>query len=866
MKAIARGPALVAVWLCLALSDAVAHEKFDEAMKGAREKLQKKDFAGAREDADAAMALAKTPAETISAAVFMAQVSEASGDLDKARADYEKAIALPALPPKDRLNALFSIARSYERQKKPAEARAGYERIAADADASPSAKASAISSIANSWLNEKGGQATALAEYERALAVPDLPAKDRLNILTSIARAHERTNAWDAAINTCERIVADKDADNRAKIAAIDGAAGNYLQKWDMETANATQRRALALPGLRPAEQVTALTNMAKTLERQLDYPAARDTYAKILEIDPSDASRAKVDALVAATWRAVGDYDRAIEIYRRSGSSLELADTWHQQGKTDEARAEYRKVFADPKANDGTRSSAFAKLLILPETAQQDAEEFLPGLTEKDPNRVSLVMPLLRQAMEGGDYPKAAWAASIVIKAPSLPAKDYALVRFYLINSQGAMGKAAEARQVAETAAADEKLSPADRFRARLSAAALAPDPKPGDMKKAYDQAVAAVEKDVLPPQARAEAVLKAARTAMMAGRDSAVRELYALHQSLFAREDARYYVCEFMPNAPSDVGSWLASPMLKDPKKQAKLDRRYGENLRFLLETDAATTGRGVSADSKESGDNETGLYMACDAKGLHICLLAADSRAEEVRNGLLGGGSYEGYLAPGDHQAYYCFLIDLPSGGLSESFQTMYPNRQFRQARTKDGTVRSGTMPTDKGFATYLFYAWELFHDKLPKSGDKWQFEVIRWARSGGFSWAGSQSVHNRSSWGDIVFSLTPESLVAIKRNLVFSAWARYKQEKNPSLNGVIDFWQDAELGDPQFYRERLAPVVERLDDLGKKVSVKMTPEDVELLFAEAVPDWMEFRYKAAELRRIYLEEKLCAAEKP
>jgi hypothetical protein len=191
-------------------------------------------------------------------------------------------------------------------------------------------------------------------------------------------------------------------------------------------------------------------------------------------------------------------------------------------------------------------------------------------------------------------------------------------------------------------------------------------------------------------------------------------------------------------------------------------------------------------------------------------------------------------------------------------------MYPNRQFRQARAKDGTVRTVTMPVDKGFATYLFYAWELFHDRLPGDGDRWQFDMIRWARSGGFSWAGSQSVHNRSSWGDIVFRLAAGDISAIKRNLIFKAWTKYKQEKNPSLNGAIDFWKDAELGDPQFYRERLSPVVERLDELGKKVSATMTPEDVERLYTEAVPDWMEFRYRAAELRRVYLEEKLLKDE--
>jgi hypothetical protein len=141
------------------------------------------------------------------------------------------------------------------------------------------------------------------------------------------------------------------------------------------------------------------------------------------------------------------------------------------------------------------------------------------------------------------------------------------------------------------------------------------------------------------------------------------------------------------------------------------------------------------------------------------------------------------------------------------------------------------------------------------------DKWQFDSIRWTRSGGFSFGGSESVHNRSSWGDIVFSgLTPQNLNAIKRTIVYQAVDKYKKAKH--IAKPVGNWADNEVGDPAFHNAKVQPLLTTLDSYVGRVTKDMTAADVDEIFEKAVPGWMEIEFKVAELRAQYLEEQMMA----
>ena len=782
---------LAAAFLVPAGRVLAAFEKADDAMKSAQQKNQKKDYAGARQDAAEAFVLAQAP----------------------------------------------------------------------------SAKMAACRLIAGAWLSEKPGSTNAFAEFEKALALPGIQLKDRALILTDMAKAHQNQDAWDAAIADYQRMLADPEADNKLRIAALNGIAGNQVDKWQLKEAGETIRKALALPDLKPDEQLAALGNVGALEMRQGNYAAARDVYAKMLEADSGDANKEKVDRLMTAAWLAEGNFDKAIEINSKPGRGTELAGIYQKQDKPEAARAEFRKIL--DQATNKPSIVAFGQLLRISRenldyaTARIDAEKYLPAQTAVDPNRAGELFGLLKDSMEKGNYAFANWAAPIVMAVTNLQTRDYTLTRVYRINALCMSGKGEEARPVAEAAAADAKLAVPDRLRFRLTTTALGSTGKPGEMKTALDQAFATVKPDELAAKDKAAIILNAGKAALMSGKETAARELYGLYEGLLAKADRRSYVCEFMDQAPTDPGSWLASPLLKNPGKMAKMDRKVSmENLEELLATDAVTANRGVSAEGKagESAETKTDFCIVCDADGIRFFFLAADPKVGEVTRGFASGGSYEGYLAAGPGQPYYTFLVDLGAGTLSDEFRTMYPNRYFRIARAEDKTVQSLTTPTDKGFATTLFYPWTLFYDRLPQNGDTWQFDNIRWTRADGYSWAGSQSVHNRSSWGDIVFGgMTEKARREIKRRLVCKAYAKYKLESNYGARGDIVHWKDPELGDPAFFNAALAPLVDRLDRLGKLVSKDMTDADVDQLFDQAVPDWMEFKYRAAELRTAWLSDK-------
>ena len=163
---------------------------------------------------------------------------------------------------------------------------------------------------------------------------------------------------------------------------------------------------------------------------------------------------------------------------------------------------------------------------------------------------------------------------------------------------------------------------------------------------------------------------------------------------------------------------------------------------------------------------------------------------------------------------------------------------------------------------GFTTYLFLSWQAYSDKLPEAGDVWEFENVHWARGGSFSWNGLKSIHGRSSWGELVFEIPPEALLAIKRERIFEALANYKQEKQTRhhYEGVLDHWNDPAVGDPAFYEARVKPLEERLDSYIERVNPEMGNADIEELYQHAVFGWNNLRHIVSELRREWLQERL------
>ena len=234
----------------------------------------------------------------------------------------------------------------------------------------------------------------------------------------------------------------------------------------------------------------------------------------------------------------------------------------------------------------------------------------------------------------------------------------------------------------------------------------------------------------------------------------------------------------------------------------------------------------------------------------------------RAREIEARLLGGGSYEIYLAPGANLAHTCLLIDVQTGRLSFANLT-YDGPEFTCLKTDrpDLYRREHRFSGDR-VVSYVFLSWNAYGYAIPSNGSVWEFENVLWARKGNFAWNGTESIHGRSTWGRLVFDLPASARTAILRHRIFAVLAAYKAEKATRSEhaGILDFWQDPVLGDPEFYQVRVKPLVEKLDAFVPLVKPGMSDEDVARVAAGALPGWANIRFTVDALRRQWLLQRL------
>jgi hypothetical protein len=303
-------------------------------------------------------------------------------------------------------------------------------------------------------------------------------------------------------------------------------------------------------------------------------------------------------------------------------------------------------------------------------------------------------------------------------------------------------------------------------------------------------------------------------------------------------------------MDKAPFGVSGWQNSDIVKDPSRRETRFEEYNKQAAALLIYDVNAVRDVGTGDAKKVN---IGFYMAADARGLHIYVHCQDEQVEQVLAGLTGGGSLEMSLRPGKGECYYQWIMELPSGKTS-FYPWTSPNRHYRKI---DDYFKAEVAPVNDGFGVYMLLTWDLFYDKLPGDGDLWTFGLINWSRGGGFTW-GSGQVHDLERFGKIKFTGIDQYLPMVKRAIVMKAFANYK---NASASATT-FWNDEVKGDRDFHDQVLLPRIEQFNELGKRVRPEMTPADVEMLFEQVVPDWMEFGYLVSELRTEHVQNMLFA----
>ena len=358
--------------------------------------------------------------------------------------------------------------------------------------------------------------------------------------------------------------------------------------------------------------------------------------------------------------------------------------------------------------------------------------------------------------------------------------------------------------------------------------------------------------------PKVARDAFQEAAKQLVSIGKIEEPRMLYEMRKALFVPHRRNIAPVRYVRNAPTDVGSWKASGLATE-KNRNVCDMKFGKQNAERLITDVAVArGDKVNASGEAEDDRPIAWFWVCyDEYGIHLMFEHYDPKFADVLLGKASAIGYEMYFGVDDLGPAFQFGIN-PS---LKEFEYCPPwNSPHKYFRRLENYADFSTRPSDEGYATAMNISWTLVYDRLPDNGSEWPFEMICWARGGGVTWGGTD-IWQRSEWGHWRFEgFTPQVRAAIRRQIIYKALKRYRGARNFASGGVIGKWQDAELGDPAFYSERLAPLVEKLDGYAKMADGEIDDKLAEKLFFEAVPGWYDFDYEVAERRSDYLMEKL------
>lgn len=347
-----------------------------------------------------------------------------------------------------------------------------------------------------------------------------------------------------------------------------------------------------------------------------------------------------------------------------------------------------------------------------------------------------------------------------------------------------------------------------------------------------------------------------EAARLMTVLRKYQAANELMAAADKLGVRKAEKVYKCRFMEQVPLGAGGWFLSDFIKDKANRESRFEDYDQRSANMLFTDVAAD-RSVSGNTKKDVYfANTAFFMAYDIAGWHMFVLCGEPELKDILADGRGAGALEMYFSRGaTGETYNQWIVRLPDGKL-DSYDWNSPHRFFRSMKDY---FKSDTVTYNGQIGTYIFVPWEALYDKLPLDGAKWPFGFIRWTPAGGITWGGR--VHEIGQWGLVEWEKpSPEQALTIRKNIVRKAFGKYKKSREVATT----HWTDKMLGDPQFYSECVEPVIQRLNKCGDSLKdiEKMNSQEVDALFKDAVPDWMEFDYLVSELRSRYLQNRILA----
>ena len=588
-------------------------------------------------------------------------------------------------------------------------------------------------------------------------------------------------------------------------------------------------------------------------------YPGAQGGELAALEIAYADLYRLQDD--FASAWAAI---ERAAEgnaswACAKARSLAQDTGDWARATKLCVGKqGEFNDLCASPRAPDArSRAEAYVRNVKNPAASRATiVAYYFCGKTPLDREMRAAIKPedlakygandafgSIGKAYQFADYAHVLELMEFFKAVPGVANPNAARCRWRIV-SLGAVGRRAEAAQLAAERAADEKSAPMDRAKFLVSQALLTG----GDVAKVVkDSGFQGVEASAL--------WRTAARQALIWGDNASAERCSAAYSAYFAEMPRRRQRVPYFAEPVSSAADWRRIRDRLDPQF---CDLGYGLSPEDLA-TDVASGREEIKPSVFDSDSVRAEVSSACDRYGFHLFIRIEDPAALAVRDGFAGGLNTELFLAPGADAPYTYFYVT-PTEGVTFAFHTMYDNalatRPDEQQR-KGLPFHSDTSfsPTDS--ISHLFIGWDTYYGRMPTNGSVWNFDCLARSSTSAHTWAGSQGPHHRSAWGDLVFSLTPQETAEIRRAALYRAKQTWRQKGRLD---VFDIWRDWSIGDPEFYAEALAPLEKELDGAMADVKPGMTDDDVNRIFDAVFLRCRGLKHEIDRLRRDYLARKL------
>ena len=649
--------------------------------------------------------------------------------------------------------------------------------------------------------DKKWGGATLPGVCEREIAAADCPVGDKMKFLLSLARHQAGTKDYAASLATAEK--------------------------------------ALAIEGLKPHELYTAHCLVASAHKWADRYEEAKAAYQKAAQYNPGGAAKELAtlaadfckESDIEAAWTGVKDPSQRLAWYYGYDRAKVADEVFAYVSDTNNPARPRRELliryFGLEKSERGDKAREIAKTL--------DYNGFMDWVLQREFGRV---------------YRNADWAFyTKVVEAFSSWNffQDQGRYRAYLF-SLVATGRGNEVAKLADEFlakdAAKEKptLKPFDAVRFRLVKA----------LAEGKDM-IEAAKAENLDIKEYAQALKIAAQWCLNLQRNEECERYVAAYKALFKETPERRYNVRFFNKPITSITSWRG---IHDQLEKSYVDIKMCGEL-DSLETDVATGRAEIEKTELDSKDARMEVTAFCDVEGLKVALRVVDRNARAVEQGFAGGIGTESYFAPGTGEPYVCFSSS-PKEGIGYVFYTSYSNADSQRVEFDDSrspyAMRQETEFTDDDYVLMISLPWQAFYQKLPAApGAEWRFESM----ADGYSWGGSQGVHEASSWGYLVFNLKPEEIAAIRRRLIYNTYKSWTQAGHGLT--TFDRWGDPVVGDPEFFEAVLKPLEAELKAQAAKVSQTMTDEEVNEVYEKGAKTWIGLEHRIDALRQNWLLEK-------